>query len=528
MQHIQDDQRFTQPITPQDDQIFTQPLNPQVTVLAPKQRRSIWGWLAVVLIIAVAVVIVAIIQAKNHRGGGNVPELPPSRAISTSEQPSPVELSKSFREVVRNVKDAVVFINVVERVDEKSSDDSPFGFPLPAPGGPRRREGAGSGFIVTADGYILTNNHVVNNATKINVTLADGRKYKADVVGTDTETDIAVIKIDVNGLPIAVLGESDKVQQGDWVLALGSPFGLQQTLTAGIVSATGRELRDSQFNHYIQTDASINPGNSGGPLVDMQGEVIGINTMILTGGDFSRGNIGIGFAIASNEARKVFETLVRGGRVSRGYLGVIVAELDAAKAGSAGLEPGSGVFVSSVPDPNSPAGKAGIKGRDVITAFNGKTVKLPRELTETVAATPVGSSARVDFIRDGKQESVTVELAERPASVNARVIPPDQEQGDGGTVVQGGLGIKAQTVTPDTAERMKLKSASGVLVVSVDPGSPAADAGVQHGDVIQRIHRTEVKSVEDLAQAVKSLKKGEYLLEIERGGQPLFLTVTFE
>jgi serine protease Do len=516
MQHIQEDQRYTQPV------------NPQVTVLPPKQRRSIWGWLAVVLIIAALVVVVAIIQAKNHRGGGNVPELPRSRAISTSEQPSPVELSKSFREVVKNVKDAVVFINVVERVDEKSNDDSPFGFPLPAPGGPRRREGAGSGFIVTENGYILTNNHVVNNATKINVTLADGRKYKADIVGTDTETDIAVIKIDVSGLPIAVLGESEKVQQGDWVLALGSPFGLQQTLTAGIVSATGRELRDSQFNHYIQTDASINPGNSGGPLVDMSGEVIGINTMILTGGDFSRGNIGIGFAIASNEARKVFETLVRGGKVSRGYLGVIVGELDPARASALDLEPGSGVFVSQVPDPNSPAGKAGIKGRDVITAFNGKPVKVPRELTETVAATPVGSSARVDFIRDGKQQSVTVELAERPASTSARVIPPDQDQGDGGTVVQGGLGIKAQTLTPDTAERMKLKTTSGVLVVSVDPGSPAADAGVRHGDVIQRIHRTEVKTVEDLAQAVKSLDKGEYLLEVERGGQTLFLTVTFE
>ncbi len=497
-------------------------------MLPPKRRRSIWGWLAVTLTIAAVVVIVAIIQAKNHRGGGNVPELPPSRAVSTSEQPSPVELSKSFREVVKSVKDAVVFINVVERVDERSNDDSPFGFGLPAPGGPRRREGAGSGFVVTQDGYILTNNHVVNNATKINVTLADGRRFKADVVGTDTETDIAVIKIDVTGLPIAVLGESDQVQQGDWVLALGSPFGLQQTLTAGIVSATGRELRDSQFNHYIQTDASINPGNSGGPLVDMQGEVIGINTMILTGGDFSRGNIGIGFAIASNEARKVFETLVRGGRVSRGYLGVIVGELDAASASALDLEPGSGVFVSQVPDPNSPAGKAGIKGKDVITAFNGKTVKLPRELTETVAATPVGSSARVDFIRDGKKQTVTVELAERPATVNARVIPPDQEQGEGGSIVQGGLGIKAQTITPDTAERMKLKTATGVLVVSVDPGSPAADAGVRHGDVIQRIHRTEVKTVEDLAQAVKSLDKGEYLMEVERGGQTVFIKVTFE
>jgi serine protease Do len=516
MQNIQEDQRYVQPVS--------HPLSPPTR----KRRKSLWVWLALTLIVAAMVVIVAIIQAKNFRGGGSVPELPPSRAVSTSEQPSPAELSRSFREVVRGVKDAVVFINVVERVDERSNDNSPFGFPLPSPDGPRRREGAGSGFIVTEDGYILTNNHVVNNATKINVTLADGRKYKAEVIGTDTETDIAVIKIDVRSLPIAVLGESDKVQQGDWVLALGSPFGLQQTLTAGIVSATGRELRDSQFNHYIQTDASINPGNSGGPLVDMQGEVIGINTMILTGGDFSRGNIGIGFAIASNEARKVFETLVRGGKVSRGYLGVLVGELDPAKASALSVEAGSGVFVSGVPDPNSPAGKAGIKSRDVITAFNGKAVRQPRELTETVAATPVGSSARVDFIRDGKPQSVTVELAERPASVSARAVQPDQEPGDGGSVVQGGLGIKAQTVTPDTAERMKLKNASGVLVVAVEAGGPAADAGVRHGDVIHSIHRTEVKTVEDLAAAVKSLDKGEYMLEVERGGQVFFLTVTFE
>jgi serine protease Do len=516
MQNIQEDQRYVQPVSP------------PVSSPPRKRRTSLWIWLALTLTIAAIVVIVAIIQAKNFRNGGNVPELPPSRAVSISEQPSPAELSKSFREVVKSVKDSVVFINVVERVDEKSNDNLPFGFPIPGPDGPRRREGAGSGFIVTEDGYILTNNHVVNNASKINVTLADGRKYKAEVVGTDTETDIAVIKIDVRSLPIAVLGESDKVQQGDWVLALGSPFGLQQTLTAGIVSATGRELRDSQFNHYIQTDASINPGNSGGPLVDMQGEVIGINTMILTGGDFSRGNIGIGFAIASNEARKVFETLVRGGRVSRGYLGVLVADLDVAKAGALNIEPGSGVFVSGVPDPNSPAGKAGIKSRDVITAFNGKPVKLPRELTETVAATPVGSSARVDFIRDGKSQSVTVELAERPPSVNARAIQPDADPEDGGSVVQGGLGIKAQSVTPDTAERMKLKNTSGVLVVSVEPESPAADAGVRHGDVIHSIHRTEVKTVEDLAASVKSLGKGEYMLEIERGGQIIFLNVTFE
>ena len=515
MENIQDDQRYGQAASYQEP--------PRLK----KRRKGLWVWLALTLTVAAIVVIVAIIQASNHVNGGRAPELPASKAAAVStEQPSPAELSRSFREVVRSVKDAVVFINIVERVGGKGDEESPFGFPLP--GAPRKREGAGSGFIVREDGYIMTNHHVVNNATKINVTLADGRKFKAEVIGSDPETDIAVIKIDERGLPVAVLGDSEKVQQGDWVLALGSPFGLQQTLTAGIVSATGRELRDSQFNHYIQTDASINPGNSGGPLVDMQGEVIGINTLILTGGDFSRGNIGIGFAIASNEARNVFEKLARGGKVSRGYLGVLVGELDEARASALGLDPGAGVFVSQISDPESPAGKAGLKSKDVITAFNGKSVHLPRELTETVAATPVGTSARVDFIRDGKPQSVTVELAERPAEVNARVIPPNLGPEEDGQVAQAGLGIKAQTVTPDMAERMKLKSATGVLVVSVDPDGPASDAGVRHGDVIHRIHRTEVKSVEDLSQAVKSLGKGQYMLEVERNNQNLFLTLTFE
>jgi serine protease Do len=513
MEHIQDDQRY--------GQAASYP----ASAPARKRRNGLWVWLGV-LTVAALVVAVAIIQAGNHRNSRNVPELPPSHAAISTDQPSPVELSRSFREVVKSVKDAVVFINIVERVEGRSDDDSPFGLPLP--GQPRRREGAGSGFIATQDGYILTNNHVVNNATKINVTLADGRKYKADVVGTDAETDIAVIKIEERGLPVAVLGDSEKVQQGDWVLALGSPFGLQQTLTAGIVSATGRELRDSQFNHYIQTDASINPGNSGGPLVDMQGEVIGINTLILTGGEFNRGNIGIGFAIASNEARHVFDKLVRGGKISRGYLGVLVVELDTTKASALGLDADTGVFVSGVPDANSPAGKAGIKSRDVITSFNGKPVKMPRELTDMVASTPVGSSARVEFIREGKPQSVTVELAERPSNLNARATVPDQDQEEGGPVTQVTLGIKAQTVTPDMAERMKLKTSSGVLVVAVDPNSPAADAGVRHGDVIHRIHRSEVKSVEDLSQIVKSLGKGEFMLEVERGGEIQFLTVTFD
>ena len=487
-----------------------------------KQRRGARGaWIAITFIVAALVITVAIIQGAYHRTR-NVPELPEPRKVSTA--PAPAELSVSFREVAKAVKPAVVYISIIERPEIESQPEF---FGLPRPNVPRRRQGVGSGFIVTEDGYILTNNHVVGNADKIDVALADGRKLKAEVIGTDPETDIAVIKIDARNLPYAVLGDSDDIQQGDWVLAIGSPFGLQQTLTAGIVSATGRELRESTYNHYIQTDDSINPGNSGGPLVDMQGEVVGINTMIVPN-QFSGGNVGIGFAIASNTAREIFKELVKGGRISRGYLGVSVKDLDEARARAVGLEPKTGVWVEDVPDPNSPASNAGIKPKDVITAFNSKPVKAARDLTDTVAATPVGQSARVDFIRDGHPQSVSVQLVERPRNLNARTVPLDG--GEGGPSQQGRLGIQGKTVTPELAEqmRLKLKIATGVFVAAVQPGSPAEDAGVLHGDVIHKLDRAEIKSVEELAQAAKALKVGEYLLELERNRRTLFLTVTIE
>jgi len=496
-----------------------------------KQRRSSGGiWIAITFLVAALVVTVAIIQGAYHRSSRNLPVLAEPRPVASSSAPSPAELSASFREVVKAVKAAVVYVDVVERPEPDGNPQDPFGFSEPR----GRREGAGSGFIVTEDGFILTNNHVVGNASKINVTLADGRKFKATVIGKDAGTDLAVIKIDAVGLPVAVLAhDSDELEQGDWVLALGSPFGLQQTLTAGIVSATGRELRDSTnnrvFSKFIQTDASINPGNSGGPLVNMKGEVVGINTMILTNGPFSQGNIGIGFAITSNVARNVFPSLVKNGRVSRGYLGVLVTDLDQARASAVGLEPNSGVFVSEIPDPNSPAGKAGLQPKDVITAFNGKPVKAGQELTEAVASTAVGQQARVDFIRKGRAQSVTVELAERPTNPTAS-LSRGEEDSEPDTVQPSRLGIQARTVTPEIAEQIKpkLHNPTGAMVVAVQPNSPAAEAGVQHGDVIHSFDKSEIKSVEDLLDAVKSIKPGEYLIEAERKGHTVFLKVTIE
>jgi serine protease Do len=509
----------------------TVPLNAP-TVRQPRSKK--WTITALTLAVGVLVIVAGFLQARAHRGAAKPPELPPSLAAISNNAPAPAELSRSFREVIKTVKDAVVFINVVETVSQEDAPENFFG--LPSPKGPQQREGAGSGFVATEDGYILTNNHVIRNASNIEVTLADGRKFKAEVIGKDPATDIAVIHINTAGLPVARLGNSDDVQQGDWVLALGSPFGLQQTITAGIISATGRELGTSQYNKYIQTDAPINPGNSGGPLVNMQGEVIGINTLIYTGGQSflgQGGNIGIGFAIASNAVRDVFSKLVTSGHVSRGYLGVQVVPLDEARAHAAGLEPGTAVFVSGVPDPASPAGKAGMRAGDIITAFNGQKVKAPRELTDLVAATPVGSKARIDFLRDGQPQTATVDLVERPDDLSVRRVTPENDNDNDDDLPQGGqsqgrLGVYALTVTPDVASRLKLQTSSGALVVQVAPGSPAARAGIQHGDVIHKVDRTEIKSAEDLAKAIQELKAGQFQIEAERKGKMVYPIITLE
>ncbi|HLG16552.1 MAG TPA: trypsin-like peptidase domain-containing protein [Blastocatellia bacterium] len=486
--------------------------------------RTSWAgraWIGLAILIVFATVLVLGLRARAGKSSASVPELPIAPAANADAMPSPIELSSSFREVAKAVKPAVVNINVRESVSQGSGIEDFFGFGGPDLG-PRRREGTGSGMIVTPDGYVLTNAHVVENADRIEVTLSDRRTLRAKIIGTDPESDIAVIKIDGNGLPTVLLGDSDALEQGDWVLALGSPFGLQQTLTAGIVSATGRELAQSQYGKYIQTDASINPGNSGGPLVNMQGQVVGINTFIVSR---SGGSEGIGFAIASNVARRIFSELAKNGKITRGYLGVAVVPLDAPTARALGLEPDSGVLVRDVSG-NTPAAKAGLRSGDVITSFDGTKVKAPRELTDAVAATPVGKSVNVEFFRDGQPQSETIEIAERPPNLRAANIEPER---GGNEAHASRLGITAQTVTPETSERMQLKIASGAFVTSVRPGSPAAEAGIKHGDTIHRVDRTEVKRIEDLLAAEKSLKDGdEIAVQVERNGRMTFVVVTIE
>ncbi|HKE03434.1 MAG TPA: trypsin-like peptidase domain-containing protein [Blastocatellia bacterium] len=338
--------------------------------------------------------------------------------VSETDKPaqyaSPADLSRAFINVAKRVKPAVVHINMIGSVKRPASfnelgESAPFDLPLDLLAdpqqAPRGTRGTGSGVIISPDGYILTNNHVAGAAEEIRVKLYDGRELRARRIGMDSETDLALIKVDAQNLPYATLGDSSKLEQGEWVIALGSPFGLEQTMTVGIVSATGRQFGGA-YDNYIQTDASINPGNSGGPLLNMNGEVIGINTMIYSR---SGGSEGIGFSIPSNMARKVQEQLARNGRVTRGFLGVSLQESQTA---------GGGAVIGDLSE-GGPASKSGLRGGDVVVEFDGKPVKTSKQLSEIVADTPVGKAVKLKYVRDGQTQTTSITLAERPGRIVA-------------------------------------------------------------------------------------------------------------
>ncbi len=436
--------------------------------------------------------------------------------------PSPADLSRTFINVAKQVKPAVVNIDVVEKqTSQAARGQMPQipGFPPFGQGDSGKKRGTGSGVIVTADGFILTNNHVAGDATDIKVKMADGTEHKARLVGSDPETDLAVIKIEGNNFPFAKLGDSSRLEQGEWVIALGSPFGLDQTMTAGIISATGRDLRSGPYDNYIQTDASINPGNSGGPLVSMQGEVIGINTMI-----FSRsgGSEGIGFAIPSNLGQKVYNQIAKNGRVARGYLGLNLQNLTPTVSKSLGYEGVTGALVGDLAQ-GGPAAKSGLQSGDLIVEFDGKKVTAAKQLTELVADTTSGKNVTVKYLRDGRAQTTNIQIGDRPGR-NQGTEQPLNENAQGLK-----LGISVGTVTPEIAAELKLKVKSGVVIQSVQPGSAAAEAGLQPGDVIHRINRTAVLSVETLTGALKGLQnEKEVVLQVERSGQLSFVTLTVE
>ena len=380
------------------------------------------------------------------------------------------------------------------------------------PRGQAPQHSLGSGFIIDPDGSILTNNHVVDNAQKIVVKLADQREFDAKVVGRDAKTDIAVIKIDAKGaLPAALLGDSSRLEVGEWVVAIGNPFGLDNTVTAGIISAKGRHIGAGPYDDFIQTDASINPGNSGGPLINLSGEVIAINTAIFSQ---SGGNIGIGFATPINLAKDILPQLKSKGKVTRGWLGVSIQEVTPDLAASLGLEQHRGGLVSDVTK-NGPAERAGIKAGDVIVQFADTEIKQANELPALVARLRPETTARVKLLRDKKELTVSVTVGELKETEIAALA---KEKGE--------LGLTVQKVAPDMAESLGLDRAQGVVITGVEPGSLANEAGLEEGDVIVEINRKPVRDVADYRKTVADTKPGARLLFlVKREGQSMFVTL---
>ena len=475
-------------------------------------------------------VLVALVSLVVGLGiSGSLDWLSPSRALIGESAPEGragnalpdfVALAKRMKPVVVNISTTQVSESRGQQeFGSPFGDDDPFndfwrrffGGPMPR-GGPQRQRSLGSGFIIDADGSILTNNHVVENAQKIVVKLSDDQEYEAKVVGRDAKTDIAIIKIDAKAaLTAASLGDSDHLDVGEWVVAIGNPFGLDSTVTSGIVSAKGRHIGQGPYDNFIQTDASINPGNSGGPLINLRGEVIGINTAI-----FSRtgGNMGIGFAIPINLAKEVLPQLRGKGKVTRGYLGVLIQKVTPEIAESLGMDRGYGALVANV-SKDGPADKAGVKVGDVIVEFDGKEVKDSGDLPIIVARTAVDKKIRMKVLRDKKELTLNVAVGELK---DEEVVASVPEKGE--------LGMTVQRLTPQLAENLGLDKTDGVVVTAVEPGSAADEAGVRRGDVIVEVDRKPVRGVEEYRKAIAGSRKGRgVLFLVRRGESTLFLAL---
>jgi serine protease Do len=375
-----------------------------------------------------------------------------------------------------------------------------------------KQKSLGSGFIISDDGYILTNNHVVAGADEIKVKLADGREFKGEVKGTDEKLDLALVKIvGKDHFPVALLGDSDAIKVGEWVMAIGNPFGLEQTVTAGIISATGRVIGSGPYDDYLQTDASINPGNSGGPLFNVRGEVVGINTAIVAGGQ------GIGFAIPVNMAKGIITQLKETGKVTRGWIGVAIQTVTPDLAQSFGLANEKGALVSEVVK-DGPADKAGVKGGDIILEFDGTTIHEMTALPRMVAATPVGKKVGMKILRDGREMQLTVtvdRLKEKEEAAAAQV--PDK------------LGMSVSELNGELAAHMGTAETKGVVVVDVKPDSIAEEAGIAKGDVVKEINDMKISTVGDYEKAVAARKKGGVLrLLLKRGDSSLFVALKID
>jgi serine protease Do len=450
---------------------------------------------------------------------------------TTTEVSAPIirvatpESSNTFRQVAATVGPAVVNINTVTVVKNpfagpRTPMEEFFGeeFFRRFFGGPREftQKSLGSGVIVDPSGIALTNAHVVEGASEIEVVSADTKKHKAKVLGADPKSDLAVIRLqDGANYPAARLGDSESVQVGDWVLAIGSPFGFTQTVTAGIISAKGRVLEGGPVADFLQTDAAINPGNSGGPLVNMAGEVIGINTAIASR---SGGYQGIGFAIPINLAKKIYTELTTRGKVSRGWLGVSVQPLTAELAKSFGAKDDTGVLVADVVE-GSPAEKGGLHSGDIILEFNGKRVTAPGDLQRAVGLAGPGSTAKVKVLRDKGERTVEIKIGEAPDETELAA--------KSGAKAKGLLGLELKPLTPEAARQLGLRGAEGVLVGTVEDGGPADSAGIQPGDVIREVNRQKVRTVAEFERVTRGLKEGDRVtLLLQRGTSALFVAFT--
>jgi serine protease Do len=460
----------------------------------------------------------------------------------------------SFAELAERLQPAVVNISTRQSIQINRSRNLPpgfeeffrqFGAPVPEQNDndgdntiTQRGGSLGSGFIISPDGYVVTNNHVIsparNNATvdTITVTLSNRREYEAKLVGRDAASDLALLKINATNLPYVRFGDSTRTRVGDWVIAIGNPFGLGGTVTAGIVSALHRNLNAGVYDRYIQTDASINFGNSGGPMFDINGNVIGINTALISP---TGGNVGVGFAIPAEQARPVIDALQKGRRPQRGYIGVALQNIDDNIAASLGIPKNRGELIRSV-TPGGPAARAGVQQGDVVVTVNNRPVTPDESLAYIVSSLPVGSRVPIELIRDGRRMTVTAVIGERPTEEELAKLngieeetpvqaPPESQQSSGQKSTRDSLGLSVQTLTPEIARSLRLTDATvrGVVVASVDPSSDAAAEGIQTGDIVLSINQRPTRTPEEAAAVVEGARRSgrdSVLLLVRRGNNP--------
>ncbi|MBX3167002.1 MAG: Do family serine endopeptidase [Candidatus Eremiobacteraeota bacterium] len=449
--------------------------------------------------------------------GIQLPAPHPTPARADSGQQIRQEMG-TFAKLAKDLKPSVVNIAVEKVVADQQDFTSMFSFPfqMPQPSQPykRRSHGQGSGAIISPDGYIITNNHVVEGVKSCRVTLSDGSELAGKVVGTDPKTDLALVKVtSPTPLPAAQLGDSEALQVGDWVMAIGNPFGLEATVTVGVLSGKGRVIGAGMYDDFLQTDASINPGNSGGPLFNTSGQIVGINTAIIPNAQ------GIGFSIPVNMARDIVAQLKDKGHVTRGFLGVGVQPMTNKLKTALGIPLDvHGGLVSSLVD-GGPASKAGLQVQDVVTAVNGKLIRSDRELLAEVARAPVGKPADLEIWRGGSKRHLSVTVVERPDDQQVSKVQ-DLPADDTKT-----LGVSIRPLTPEIASQLSSTSHDGVVIIDVARNSPAARAGLQRGDIIRKINTTEVHSPEQFVNALKTQSGDSFALLVERQGSTTFLTI---